>query len=444
MKRSAHASTTLPRADPSRAGLSPAGFLRAGLWAGLALSAAALSSCSGDKEAPTTEASVTTEWHDPQSKQAKKSEGTTLYGQFVGPRTWWYKTGAIQKRGQYDDQGRETGEWVEFHNNDLEAARYQYAEGAMTGPYLAWFANGDKKEEGVYAAGVKSGEWRGWHEGSKDAFKGSFVEGRPAGLHVSWHSNGEVFETGEYLDGLPVGLHQGLSPSGQKIATGEYSATGQPLGLSRWYEDGSEAHVLPFVAGKPHGTERTWWENGQPRYEKTWENGAQIGEGRHWHSDGGRHLLTNWEAGRLSGVVREWHPNGRLSVMVAHEAGARTGVLRQWFDDGTPSVISVVEGELSNGLQQQWWPGGKRKQIGVSKNGLREGPWAIWDQSGALVPELSGVYAADRRTGGLDEAGLAQAAAWAADTSPQPVSAGEVAVVDPLDQYDAQGDPLDG
>jgi antitoxin component YwqK of YwqJK toxin-antitoxin module len=429
MKRSAHASVSL---------------LRAGAWAGLALTGALLSSCSGGEEAVPAAGTVVVEWHDPQFKRAKKSEGTTLYGQYVGPRTWWYKSGKVEKKGQYDEQGRETGEWVEFHNNDLEAARYQYAEGAMTGPYLAWFANGDKKEEGAHVSGEKSGEWLRWHEGTKEAFKGSFAEGRPVGVHVSWHANGEVFETGEYVDGAPVGLHQGFSPSGQLVGSGEYSATGQALALSMWHEDGSDAHVVPFVAGKPHGTERMWWENGQLRYEKTWENGAQIGEGRHWHSDGARHLVTNWEAGRLSGVVREWHPNGRLAVMVAHDAGSRTGVLRRWYADGAPSVIGVVEGELSNGLQQQWWPGGSRKQIGVSKDGLREGPWAVWDESGALVAELSGVYAADRRVSGLDEAGLAQAAAWAADTSPQPAATGGVALVDPLEQYDVEGEPLDG
>lgn len=407
MKRSAHASVSP---------LHPLSL------ACLTLVAAGAFSCSGEGggEAGAAEATVEIEWHNPELKRAKKSEGTTLYGQFVGPRTWWWPTGEVQKKGQYDDQGREAGEWQEYFTTGFVTAKYQYEEGVLEGPYLGWHPNGNERVKGRYEAGKKSGEW------------------------LSWHENGELMEKGTYRAGAKVGVHEGFSFSGKLVARGEYSDSGEGVSLAMWYEDGSDAHVVPFVAGKRHGTERFWWDNGQTRYEKVWENGAQIGEGRHWHADGSRHLLTSWDSGRLSGVVREWHPNGQLGMMVAYEGGARTGILRQWFPDGQPKSVGAVDGELSEGLQQFWWPSGKRKLFGVAKNGLREGPWAFWDEAGVLQSDLSGIYAADQRTGALDDAGIAMATQLSSDTSPQPLGADAEALIDPADQYDEKGEPLGG
>ena len=117
---------------------------------------------------------------------------------------------------------------------------------------------------------------------------------------------------------------------------------------------------------------------------------------------------------------------------------------RNWYEDGQLERMTVVEGERESGLHQSWWPSGQRKQVGQAVNGLREGPWVFWDEAGALLTDLSGVYAADQRAGALDEAGLAMAAQLSSDTSPQPLGADSEALIDPADQYDEKGEPLGG
>ena len=70
------------------------------------------------------------EYWDPDTKQLIKSRGTDLYGQFIGEREWYHRNQTLAKKGQYDDQGREIGEWMEYHQIGTPAARYSYAEGA--------------------------------------------------------------------------------------------------------------------------------------------------------------------------------------------------------------------------------------------------------------------------------------------------------------------------
>ena len=129
-------------------------------------------------------------------------------------------------------------------------------------------------------------------------------------------------------------------------------------------------------------------------------------------------------------------------MIVSYEGGARTGVLWQWHPNGALRFKGGVQGEGVVGLQQAWWPNGRRMQIGNAKNGLREGAWGAWDEQGALVPDVAGLYAAGQRVGDLDEAASAQAAAWAEDTSPQDATAAGLALADPLELYDAQGEPI--
>ena len=45
----------------------------------------------GTSTAPaTSNGSLTVEYFDPETKHLKKSEGETLYGKYIGKRTWWH------------------------------------------------------------------------------------------------------------------------------------------------------------------------------------------------------------------------------------------------------------------------------------------------------------------------------------------------------------------
>jgi antitoxin component YwqK of YwqJK toxin-antitoxin module len=154
-------------------------------------------------------------------------------------------------------------------------------------------------------------------------------------------------------------------------------------------------------------------------------------------------MVMNWEAGRPRDVVRIWHPNGHLQMLVAYVDGVEAGVARNWYEDGQLERMTVVEGERESGLHQSWWPGGQRKQVGQAVNGLREGPWFVWDEAGALVPDLSGIYAADRRVEALDEAAIERAAALAAAPAALPVEPEDAPepTLDPLRRFDERGEP---
>jgi len=82
---------------------------------------------SGGSEASSSGLTPKVEYFDPETKLLKKSEGETRYGTYVGARTWWHENQQVAKEGQYDDQGRKTGEWKEFHRtNGLPSAQYTY------------------------------------------------------------------------------------------------------------------------------------------------------------------------------------------------------------------------------------------------------------------------------------------------------------------------------
>ena len=100
-----------------------------------------LPACGGggdDPSATTASGTPRLENWDPETKQLIKSRGTDLYGQFIGEREWFHRNQTLAKKGQYDNQGREIGEWMEYHQIGSPAARYAYVDGALEGDLGRW------------------------------------------------------------------------------------------------------------------------------------------------------------------------------------------------------------------------------------------------------------------------------------------------------------------
>lgn len=137
-----------------------------------ALLALSLAACSGSDPAPegsgATAAKEAIEWYDPDSKLLRKSEGKKLFGQWVGPRTWWHQNQTIAREGQYDDQGRKTGLFVDYHETGDKKSETTFVEDLAEGPFVEWHPSGEKIGEGLFARGEKVGEWKAWYpDGSK-------------------------------------------------------------------------------------------------------------------------------------------------------------------------------------------------------------------------------------------------------------------------------------
>lgn len=385
--------------------------------------------------------SLTVEYFDPETKNLKKSEGETLYGKYIGKRTWWHENQQVAKEGTYDSQGNKTGPWKEYHRtNGLTAASYTYAQDLLTGAMTRWHPNGEKAEEGRYADGLKEGEWLSWYLNGRERSKARFEKGKQVGQFISWHDDGSVLERGSYENGERVGVHEGFAPNGERIARAEYES-GVPIGkIEGWYEDGERRQLQPMEGGERHGDEEAWWPNGQERYTKKWERGRRVGEDAQFHMNGSRHIAARYVDGVLEGVFREWHDNGQLGGLVTFEGGDMVGIGRNWHPNGQIAVMDSYAANEPLGIHQTWYDDGTRQQFGALVGEKQVETWFIWDSAGQLLedgPRASGFFRDGKFVRPLNDEEKAQAAELQTNQAPVDVPS---EAVDPLKLYDEKGD----
>lgn len=403
-----------------------------------------VSGCGGDQQS-SAESSVAgtarLEYWDPETTQLIKSRGTVLYGQFIGEREWFHRNQTLAKKGQYDNQGREIGEWMEYHQIGSPAARYAYVDGALDGDLVRWHETGEEAERGQFQLGKQVGEWTTLYPSGKIKSKRSFVDGLEDGQLLEYWESGAIGQRGRFVSGKKEGVFESLAEDGTVLQRVEFSADAPVSAYEAWYPSGQRQHVAETKDGLAHGSETYWFESGQVRARRSWEAGQIVGVDRTFHENGQRHIEVVYQNGLMEGVLRSWHPSGSLQALVNHEAGARIGVARDWAPDGQLLAIENYVAGKRSGLQQTWHSNGLRKSISSFTEDQLTGERFVWNEAGQLMDQLSGIYEQGRKVGSLDEAARARAAELAGSTAALPV---ETETPDPFLEYDLNGERRSG
>jgi len=388
---------------------------------------------------------VETTWYDPATRSLRQAEGEVRFGLRLGEWTFWHRNQSVEKKGRYDDQGRETGEWVEYYPSQIEKSRAHYVAGQLDGLAQVWHEKGTLASKGNHAGGKRVGLWETFHDNGAPATRATYVDGQLEGEAVGWYPDGTESERARYRAGSHIGTIEAFYPSGKVRARKTMDDRGVPQGDSReWFEDGQLKSIKRFGAdGREHGLEETYHPGGALATVRTFAEGQLVGVARGWHEGGQLWFEGQYVANARDGIWRSYHPDGTRQVVERFLAGKRNGISRNWFPGGQMNTVSYFEDDLPRGLLQQWYPNGQRRVVSEVDGPQIVGLNLEWTEDGALRDEVSGYFRAGaERTEPPTAEDLLRAAELAADPTPRPLPA---ECYDPLPEVlalEAQPAPL--
>lgn len=399
----------------------------------------------GSADGPAKKGAVETTWYDPETRSLRQAEGELRFGLRLGEWTFWHRNQSIEKKGRYDDQGRETGEWVEYYPNQIEKARMTFVAGKLEGLMQVWHEKGTLASKGNYAGGKRVGLWETFHDNGAPATRATYVDGVLEGEAVGWYPDGTESERARYKAGSHIGTIEAFYPSGKVRARKTMDERGVAQGASHeWFEDGQLKSIKRFGPdGREHGVEETYHPDGTLATVRTFAEGQLVGIARGWHVGGQLWFEGQYVSNARHGVWRFYHPDGSRQIVERFLAGKRNGVSRNWFAGGQLNTVSCFVDDQPRGLLQQWYPSGQRRVFSQVDGPKIVGLNLEWSEDGALQEELSGYFRdGAERTEPPTAEDLLLAAELAADPAPRPLAA---EFYDPLPEVvalEAQPAPL--
>ncbi|PTX09829.1 MORN repeat protein [Sphingobacterium faecium] len=113
--------------------------------------------------------------------QEKKSGDNSKYTSLSEEHKTIYTDETLKEQGQFDENGKKTGEWKWYHDNGQLWIIENYKNGKRTGESNEYYENGQLMETGSYENGEKTGEWKEYHENGQLKSIEKFTNGKSTG-----------------------------------------------------------------------------------------------------------------------------------------------------------------------------------------------------------------------------------------------------------------------
>ena len=150
-------------------------------------------------------------------------------------------------------------------------------------------------------------------DGEKSS-EASYLQGRKSGPFTQWHGNGQEACRGTYREGIRM-------PSLAWDLDGNPTLLNGSGWVNRYYEDGRETEVAPYVAGILEGQLQRWHFNGVKKSEISYEDGQKHGIEKEWHDNGSLRWERHWKGGQLHGKDIWWSPDGEVLSQSVYTSG---------------------------------------------------------------------------------------------------------------------------
>ncbi|MEA3421803.1 MAG: hypothetical protein U9Q97_09050 [Acidobacteriota bacterium] len=136
-----------------------------------------------------------------------QKKGSFTEGTETGWWEYWYDTGIRKKQGAYNEEGKKTGPWQYWYENGLERQQVEYKDDSRDGSWAFYYNQVEMplREEGNFLEGKEDGHWVYRYKNGRKEKEGSYIKGREDGLWKYWYENGEIKIQGRARNGLEVG-----------------------------------------------------------------------------------------------------------------------------------------------------------------------------------------------------------------------------------------------
>ncbi len=363
------------------------------------------------------------------------AKGKYINEKTLGPWEFYYSNGNIRTKGDFNEAGERTGEWMYYHENLAVSGKENYDDGKLNGEEFVVHSNGTKTRVAGYVNGSKEGENHDYFPNGNLRSIEVYANGKESGTLNYYYNEGPLRTVLEAKDGKNEGE------------------------LKKYYLNGGIEFVAFYKEGKQEGPTKSYYENGNLYSEGQYAGGLATGDWKYYHENGALKTEQSQVNGEAEGLTTEYYDNGNVSYKQFFKKGKAdgeclfysregklfskmkfaNGKLREasYYDstgkqiskseargksyqleifrpDGTKKAVGRYnEKAVSHGLETNYWGSGAEfSQLNYTEGNL-QGPATFFFNNGKREQELNyeeglktGVYREYYKHGGIYIEGL--------------------------------------
>lgn len=116
----------------------------------------------------------------------KENSGTTNGITYIT-----YKNSKLKESGKYDRNGKQTGEWKYYTQNEVLESIGEHLNGEKHGEWNDFYPNGKILKKGNYTNGKQAGEWKAYHSNGQLASVEKYTNGKQIGKTELYNLQGK-------------------------------------------------------------------------------------------------------------------------------------------------------------------------------------------------------------------------------------------------------------
>ncbi len=326
------------------------------------------------------------------------STGVMKNNNFVGKTTYYYSSGNIKAVGDYDNNGKKTGEWKYYDENAVISEISNFKNGQTDGPFIVYYSNGNIEKKGTDKMGLREGPEQNYFFNGKLHSESNYKNGKYDGKITYYYANGQKRAEGFYKNGLLEGT------------------------VSDYFANGKLKDNISYVNDKNNGPAKYYYANGKLHKEGSFKDGAEDGFWTTYYSNGTKHTYGAMKNGKRVGKWMEYYSNGVASDEMEYSSGTLDGIYKEFdlngkqiyettYNNGKISKIKsynaqggIISDEKTSGKKysiNSYWISGNKRVEGMLIKSDRDGEWKYYAYCGALIKTAN--YKNDLENGEVKE-----------------------------------------
>lgn len=297
--------------------------------------------------------------------QTDDGSGITLeihnyrHGVLHGPASYFHPSGRKNYDTIYKD-GVHQGAFTSYHDNE----------------------NNSQRLKGTHTDGRESGEWTEWHSNGNKRSTINYFNGRPHGAASFYFASGGKETTTEYRNGVLHGPYVGYFDNGDNSQRyeGQHTDNVRSGSWTEWHSNGQMASISNYHAGKLHGSAEFFHRSGQPHYKTNYNLEQHHGPySEHYdNADNSKRYEGAHRGNQRIGKWTEWHENSNLASEIIYQNGMKNGPASYYseFESDLLRLTTVYQDDEHHGPYVEYYGDGTTKrEYGEHRNGKKDGEW---------------------------------------------------------------------
>lgn len=348
------------------------------------------------------------DWADSKIIAMRHSRDIIINGKKTQVVCYYYSNHLLQAMGLENTQGKQTGEWTIYHENDgTVAARGSFDDnGNRTGAWQWYYSDSTLKERTEYREGKKEGSSETRYDNGAIKGKYSYKNGMLNGEALEYNSSGIINTLGTYKDDKPIGIFTLYYADGKPHYTVNYGENGMEGEQKEFYVTGQLELSTLYQNSKKNGAMKEYWPGGKLKDEGAYKEDKPSGHWKFYYEDGSLQRESDYSDGNPVGTSFIYYRNGKKQEETPYDKdgkvdgpdimydydGIKYGILDYKKDmlehyiylDKAGKTLS--EGKLTGKSlhHESYYPSGIKHSEGETLYNKREGEWKFYSVTGAL------------------------------------------------------------